>query len=148
MEKERGVVRQTLAANLCAPGENGPLFHAQHFCFDIAIQLGFVFELTALGCDRAFDFTEELHLTCLYISLDVSIFTNGDLALVRVDLTVDFAVNDHVIAEFDGAGDFDSICENVGCISHNELDNAPGLQDGNQTMQKNGERSQSSRGAV
>jgi hypothetical protein len=107
-----------LAPDVGAAGKDSAFLHAKHLGFDVAVEFRVGFEFAAFGGDSSLDFAKEFHFTCLDITFDVGVFTDGDLAFIGSDLTLYFTINDHVIDELDGAGDFDSIRENVGCIRH------------------------------
>ena len=108
-----------LATDVGATGEDSAFFHAEHLGFDVAVEFRIGFEFAAFGSDGALDLAKELHFTCFDVTYDNGIFTDGDFAFIRSNFSVDFSINDHVIAKLDRTGDFDSICENVGCIGHN-----------------------------
>lgn len=105
-----------LATDFGATGELRAFLHGEHLGFDVAGDLGLVFQLTTVGSDFTLDFAEYLDLAGGDVAFDLGVFTNGDLAFVRVDFTFDFSIDDHVIRETNGADDFDSGGEDVGSI--------------------------------
>ena len=107
-----------LAPDLSATSEACSLFHAEHLSFDVAIENGFLLQLAAVGSDGALYFSVELHFASFDVTFDVGVLTDGDLALIRVNLTVDLAVDDHIVRELDRAIDLDALGEDVGCVSH------------------------------
>lgn len=111
---------QGSASDVCAAGKLCTFLHGEYLGLDVAIDLGLVLQLATLGSDFPFDLAVNFHFTGSDIALDDGIFTNGHAALVRSDFAVDFSIDDHVVGEADGTGDFDSAGEHVCRIGHDE----------------------------
>ena len=80
---------------------------------DVAHHDSVALQLAALGdSDVAFDLAENGHSARLHFALDVSILTNCEAA-IGLDFAIDFAVDDQVVRELDGAFDFNIIGEDV-----------------------------------
>jgi hypothetical protein len=107
------------AADVGAAGKLGTFFHREHLGFDVAVDAGLVFQLTALGSDFAFDLAVNFDFASGDVALDIGVFTNRNFPFVGHDFAIDFAVDDHVVREADRTDDFDSTGEHVRRISHN-----------------------------
>ncbi len=118
------------ASDFGAPAELGAFFHGENLGLNIAVDLGLVLELAALGSDFALDVAVNFHVAGGDIAFDLGVFADGDLALLGVDLALDLSIDDHVVREADRADDFDAGGENVGRICHNVWSEAEPGADG------------------
>ena len=98
----------------------GSFFHGENLGFDVAVDFGFVLQFAAVGGDFAFDFAIDFDFACGDVAFDVGVFADGDAAFVGDDFAIDFSVDDHVVGEADGTGDFDSAGEDISRVGHGE----------------------------
>ena len=77
-----------------------------------------------LSGSLALNLAVDLHFAGGNVAIHGGVLADGHLAFVGGDFTFDFAIDDHVVAETNGTGDFDTAGENVGGIGHNERENA------------------------
>ena len=102
--------------------ENGTGFDGEGLGLDVADDFTAGLELDAVGGgDIAVDLTINDDGCGFDFRLDAGVFADGEAA-VGVDFTFDFAIDDEVVGEFDGAFDFDIRGEDVasgcGCGTH------------------------------
>ena len=70
--------------------------------------------------DGPLHFAEHLHLACFHVTLDPCILSDGKRSLLRLDLTLDHAIDNHVILKLDCSGDLNSSSEDILGSGHQE----------------------------
>ena len=98
-------------------------------CQNVTLEERFLFQLTTIGNNRAFDSSIELHFTGLDVAFDIGVLGNSHLTFFRNDLTIDLSIDDHVVGKLDRSVNLDSLGQDVGCICHNLAFTSPAFLD-------------------
>lgn len=99
-------------------GEKCPLLHGELLGLDVAFELGLLHQLAAVRGNRSLDFSIHLHLPSFHVALDRSILSDRDRSALRLDFTIHFSVDDHVICELDRSHDLDPLSQHVRIVRH------------------------------
>ena len=105
--------------NLGTAGKAGALDHGKNGGGDVAIHHSALVEVAAAAVHIAVHVAVDVNLTGFDVALDVSELTDCYLAGLGGNLTVNLAINVHVIVESDGADNFDTLSQYVcGIAAH------------------------------
>ena len=86
-------------ANLSLARKKSSFFHGERLGLDVTFEFRLGLQLTTIRADSAFHLTIHLNFTSLNITFDFGIFADGDAALFRLNLTINFTVDDHIVGK-------------------------------------------------